>query len=121
MPVSMDDVRRVLDPDEPKYEAVSGLGAEALPHLQALVDGDDSMMASKAAYAASLLEGATGEEVVRAAAHSADDAVRVAAAAATANLPAESARGILADLESDADPGVRKVAANSAPAAGTEG
>jgi hypothetical protein len=40
---------------------------------------------------ASLLEGATGQELVRAAADSADPVVRVAAAAAARTLPAESA------------------------------
>jgi HEAT repeat protein len=115
MPVSMEDVRRVLDPEEPNYEAAADLGPEALPHLEALVAGDDPMLASKAAYAASMFEGAAGQEIVRAAAQSDDPVVRVAAAAAARNLPAPSAREVLAGLVTDDDPGIRKVARASAP------
>jgi HEAT repeat protein len=115
MAVSMNDVRRVLDPEEPNYDAAAKLGPDALPHLQALVTGPDSMLASKAAYAASLLEGASGESVVRAAAQSRDPVVRVAAAAAARNLPPESARAVLVSLATDDDPGVSKVARASAP------
>ena len=114
MAVSMHDVRRVLDPEEPSYEAAAKLGTEALPHLQALVAGADPMLASKATYAASLLEGAAGEDVVRTAAQSDDPVVRVAAAAAARNLPAESASDVLAQLVRDADSGIRKVARASA-------
>jgi HEAT repeat protein len=108
--VSMDDVRRALDPEEPNYEAVASLGTDSLPHLQALATGEDPMLASKATYAASLLEGAAGEDVVRTAAQSADPIVRVAAAAAARNLPVESANDVLAGLMTDDDPGIRKVA-----------
>jgi hypothetical protein len=115
MAISLDEVRRVLDPDEPNYKAAARLGTEALPHLQALVAGDNPMLASKAAYAASLLEDATGQEVVNAAARSADPTVRVAAAAAARNLPADSARVVLSQLITDDDPGIRKVAIASMP------
>jgi hypothetical protein len=115
MTVSMEDVRRVLDPEEPDYEAAAQLGPDALPHLASLVAADDPMLASKAAYAASLLEGATGQEVVRVAAQSDDPVVRVAAAAAARNLPAQSAKDVLAGLVTDDDPGIRKVARASAP------
>ena len=115
MTVSMQDVRHVLDPEEPDYEAAAQLGVEALPHLQALVAGNDPMLASKAAYAASMLEGDAGQDVVQAAAQSADPVVRVAAAAAARNLPPQSARGVLANLATDDDPGIRKVAQASLP------
>ena len=114
MTVSMDDVRRVLDPEEPSYEAAAELGPDALPHLHALVAGKNSMLASKAAYAASMLEGAAGEHVVRTAAQSPDPVVRVAAAAAAKNLSSQSAGEVLADLVVDEDPGIRKVARASA-------
>jgi HEAT repeat protein len=103
----------MLDPEEPNYEAVGQLGLEALPHLEALVAGDDPMLASKAAYAASLLEGAAGREVVLAAARSDDLTVQVAAASAARNLPAPAAREVLARLLNHDDPGIRKVARES--------
>jgi hypothetical protein len=114
MAVTMNDVRRVLDPEEPNYGAVPALGAGALPHLEALVTGPDPMLASKAAYAASLLDGSTGESVVQLAAESSDATVRVAAAAAVRNLPQDSANRMLDTLRSDDDPGIRKVARRSA-------
>jgi hypothetical protein len=110
----MEDIRRILDPEEPNYAKVPGLGADALPHLEALVAGDDPMLASKAAYAASLLDGDTGEPVVRLAAESPDVVVRVAAAAAARNLLPDSADRLLADLAADPDPGIQKVARRSA-------
>ena len=108
MSVSMDDVRKVLDPDEPDYTAAAQLGEEALPHLERLVRGGDAMLASKAAYAASLIEG--GSDVVEAAARSEDPVVRVAAAAAVRNMPAAQARPLLRQLSTDEDAGIRKVA-----------
>ena len=64
MSVSMDDVRKVLDPDEPDYAAAARLGEEAL-RISNGSGGDDPMLASKATYAASLIEG--GSDVVEAA------------------------------------------------------
>ena len=115
MSVSMNDVRRALDPEEPNYAGAAKLGPDALPYLRALVAGKDVMLASKAAYAASLLEGATGEEVVGAAARSRDPILRVAAAAAARNLPPDTARVVLAKLAKDDDPGIRRVARASSP------
>ncbi len=116
MAVSMNDVRRVLDPEEPDYATAARLGPDAIPHLRALVTGPDSMMASKAAYAASVLEGDVGASVVQAAAQSGDPVVRVAAAAAASNLPTHAARTVLVNLVDDDDPGVSKVARLAAPA-----
>jgi HEAT repeat protein len=116
MAVSKRDVLALLDPEEPDYSAVTTLGAGALPHLRALVGGDDPMLASKAAYAASVLEGDIGKDVVAAAGQHDDPVVRVAAAAAAANLPAAAASSVLLDLVGDPDPGVRKVARSTAPA-----
>jgi len=113
--VDMQDVLRVLDPEEPNYGAAAALGTDALPHLAALVDGDDPMLAAKAAYAASLLEGNAGQDVVAVAARHGDSAVRVAAAAAARNLPADDASAVLTDLVGDDEPGVRKVARASVP------
>ena len=112
MSVSMEDVRKVLDPDEPDYAAAAELGEEALPHLEQLVRGDDAMLASKATYAASLIRG--GADTVETAADSDDPVVRVAAAAAARNLPLERAEQVLRRLSDDEDAGIRKVARASA-------
>lgn len=113
--VSMQDVRRLLDPEEPDYAAMAELGTESLPHLRTLVQGDDHMLASKSAYAASLLEGDQGSDVILTAARSDDPVLRVAAASAAANLPGGSATDVLTGLAADGDAGVRKVALSSVP------
>ncbi|MFI9047300.1 hypothetical protein [Streptomyces sp. NPDC053427] len=113
--VSMQDVRRVLDPEEPDYAAMAQLGTDSLPHLRTLVQGDDPMLASKSAYAASVLEGDQGQDVILTAARSDDPVLRVAAAGAAANLPAASAADVLGGLAGDRDAGVRKVAMSSVP------
>ena len=66
------------------------------------------MLASKATYAASLIEG--GADVVEAAARSEDPVVRVAAAAAVRNLPSGQGPRMLRQLATDEDAGIRKVA-----------
>jgi hypothetical protein len=110
MPVTMEDVRAALDPEEPNYPKAARLGPEALPHLKELVNSGDAMLASKAAYLASLIadEGAT--DVVEHAARRSEPIVRVAAAAAAANLAGAAGERVLRSLATDTDPGVRKVA-----------
>ena len=115
MAVTMKDVRAVLDPEEPDYSEVAKLGPDALPHLEALVASGDTMLASKATYAASLIRDAKSAEIVATAARSDDPPVRVAAAAAASNLPASGASSVLVELVRDPDPGVRKVARASVP------
>ena len=115
MAVTMKQVRAVLDPEEPDYQKAARLGADALPHLEALVGAGDTMLASKAAYAASLIKDERAEAVVRMAAQSADPAVRVAAAAAAANMPTAESSNVLLELVGDPDPGVRKVARQAVP------
>jgi hypothetical protein len=115
MPVTMKDVRAVLDPEEPDYEKAAKLGRGALPHLEVLVSSDDTMLASKATFLASLIKDARAAEIVRKAAQSNDPPVRVAAAAAATNLAAPGASAVLLELVSDPDPGVRKVARKAVP------
>lgn len=81
MTVTMEQVRQVLEPEEPDYAAAARLGPGSLPHLRELAEGADPMLASKAVYAASLLDGDQGGAVVAGAARSADPVLRVAAAA----------------------------------------
>jgi hypothetical protein len=109
MAVTMKQVRAVLDPEEPDYASGAALGPEALPHLDALVNAGDQMLASKAAYLASLIADPRSADVVQKAARSANPAVRVAAAAAAPNLKA-GGEEVLRGLAGDPDGGVRKVA-----------
>lgn len=115
MATTMEQVRAILDPEEPDYSKGSELGPDAVPHLRTLVNGDDQMLASKAAYLASLIKADDAADVVADAARSPTEAVRVAAAAAARNLPAAKASSVLEPLVTDSDPGVRKVARDAAP------
>ncbi|AFR47721.1 hypothetical protein [Gordonia sp. KTR9] len=115
MTVTMKDVRALLDPDEPDYNSAAALGTDALPHLAQLADGGDAMLASKATYAASLIGGEGADAVVHGAARNDDPVVRVAAAAASANLRARAANDILEALIADTDAGVRKIAQMAVP------
>jgi HEAT repeats len=115
MPVTMEEVRAVLDPEEPDYAAAALLGPEALPHLRELVESGDPMLASKAAYAAGMIDGDEAVEVLREAARSDEPTVRVAAAASVANLGADTSAELLEGLVADDDPGVRKVARAAVP------
>lgn len=117
MPVTMATVRALLDVDEPKYVEAAELGPPALPFLEKLVHDADPMLASKAAYLASLIEGQHAEAIVKTAAKSPHAVVRVAAAAAARNLPAAAAETVLGTLKTDDDAGVRKTVARASPAA----
>jgi hypothetical protein len=115
MAVTMKQVRAALDPEEPSYAEAAKLGPGALPHLETLVSSEDTMLASKAAYLASLIRHPRSASVIAKAARSSDPAVRVAAAAAASKLPASAASAVLLDLVDDSDPGVRKFVRKAAP------
>jgi HEAT repeat protein len=110
MPVTAEQVKAVLDPDEPNYGEVKALGTDALPILQTFVHGPDMMLASKAAYAAGLIGGDQAVDVVLAAARHPNAAIRVAAAGAAAHLEGTHITAPLLQLLDDADSGVRRQA-----------
>ena len=106
-------VRKYLDPEEPNYSvAAAELGPDALPVLAALVQGADPLLASKAAYLASLIPDADADRVMEQAARSEHATVRVAAAAGLRSRPDAEAQ-MTAELIADPDAGVRKVAARA--------
>lgn len=120
MPITRDDVVRALSSEEPDYErAALRLGPEALPHLDELVRGADSLLAAKAVALASLLGGDAAAQTLMTAAQRREPQVRVAVAAVARRLDAPAAKPLLQGLLADADPGVRKVAIRSAASART--
>lgn len=110
MPVTMQDVRAALDPEEPDYVEAARLGAEALPHLEVLIRDEWPLLASKATYLASLVGGREADRILLEAARSSRAVVRVAAAAGARNLPAPDASDLLLVLLDDDDAGVRRKA-----------
>jgi HEAT repeat protein len=109
MPVTMQQVLAVIDKDEPDYTRAAQLGPDALTHLQQIVDADDPLRASKAAYTASLIPGPGSVELLRKAAEHPDPQIRVAVAHALRNMADAASASLLTRLLEDQDPGVRKV------------
>ena len=116
MSLEMKDVRSVLEPEEPDYDEAAKMGSEALPHLEALVKGDDIELAAKAASLAGIIAAEGRMAVLNIAAKSHDPVVRVAAAGAARDLSDADASQVLETLVGDADEGVQKTALKSVPA-----
>jgi HEAT repeat protein len=112
MAVTMDQVRALLEPDEPDYDAAGAVGPEALPHLSELIVSGDPHIAAKAASLAGRI-GADATETLEVAARNASPVVRVAAAEALGHLPVQEAGDALIGLVSDEDASVRQVALES--------
>ncbi len=109
--VTMNDVIRMLLPDEADlHKAAAVLGPEALPHLAALVDGDDLMLAAKATYVAGLIPDPRGARIVQHAATKKERMVRLAAATVAQRMPAKRAGEIVITLLRDEDPEARQMA-----------
>lgn len=113
MMVTKQQVIDILNVDEPNYANAAKLGPDALPHLDTLVKTADPMLASKAAYVASLIQSEQSIDVLKAAAQSEHPEVRVAAAAGAHNLNVTVAKAFLVKLLTDEDIGVREEALNS--------
>ena len=107
MPVTVQDVVRQLNRDEPNYAQAAQLGREALPHLRELIEGDDLGLAAKATYLAGVMNADESTRLLEIAARHPDPVVRVAAAASAKNLTRITASLAVTFLD-DADPGVRK-------------
>lgn len=113
MSITMKDVRTRLEPDEPDYAKAAQLGPDAIPYLNELINGDDIMLASKAAYLASLIKSENSISVLESAARNPEPIVRVAAASGLRNLSEENADRVSNLLIEDHDIGVRKVTVKS--------
>jgi HEAT repeat protein len=105
--VTLQDVVRQLNRDEPDYVRAAQLGPEALPHLRQLIEGDDLGLAAKATYLAGIMNADESTRLLEIAARHPDPVVRVAAAASARNLTRITASLAVTFLD-DADPGVRK-------------
>jgi HEAT repeat protein len=115
VPVTMQEVRAALEPEEPDYTQAAQMGSEAIPHLEELVGETDALLASKATYLASLIEDQRSSRVLKRAAESERPEVRVAAASGAGNLSEQEASDVLVPLLEDRDVGVRKTALKAVP------
>lgn len=121
MAVTLEQVKNILTRDEPNYMEAAQLGAEAIPHLQKLLQEGDNLLASKATYLASMINSDRALDVVKEAAASEHAEVRAAAAAATRNLPQMTLTDMLGSLLDDGDVSVRKVTLKSIGSLGASG
>jgi HEAT repeat protein len=111
MPVTIDQVRDLLQAEEPDYQQIAAaVGQEALPHLDTMIGGSDVGLAAKAASLASLIDGEAALPILDRAAQHEHRVVRVAAAAATRHVGSSAATSMLLRLLDDDDAGVRRVA-----------
>jgi len=108
MPVTREQVERLLNRDEPDYAAALRLGANAVPHLLAIAREGDPGLAAKAVYLAAQLGGNGAADVVTAGAAHPDPVPRVAAAAALGCMPAGQRADISVRLLGDRDHAVRQ-------------
>lgn len=116
MALTMDEVQRVLDVEEPNYRLLAErLGSEALPALSQLLNSPYKGVAAKATYLAGVIGTPAAVPIVERALESEDANIRVAAAGAAANLPRAAHLALLPRLLLDRDPGVKNVALNAVP------
>jgi HEAT repeat protein len=108
MSVTMQQVLAQLQRDEPNYMEAAQLGVDALPHLAQIVQYEDALLASKAAYLASLIQSDQSFAVLEQAVGSPHPEVRVAAASGIRNLSQLPPQPMLERLLRDQDIGVRK-------------
>jgi HEAT repeat protein len=110
MAITLEEVRALLDAEEPDYAALARLGPQILPHLRTLIAGGDEYFAIKAASLASGINDARAVPVLHDAAKSASPRVRLAVAAGIKDITHPSVSGVLMALLNDADHGVRSLA-----------
>jgi HEAT repeat protein len=108
MPVTREDVLRVVHLIEPNAERAVALGPEALPHLRALLSDEDVSVALRAASVAMKIKDRASVRVAGAAARSPHPEVRLAAAAELWRLADFDLRTPLSRLLVDTDPAVRR-------------
>jgi hypothetical protein len=118
--LTREELIAALEPDEVDYGLVAHhVGAEALPLLPDLIDGDRPDIAAKAASLAGMLSGPGRSTALEHAARSPHPTVRIAAAAAAQQVDADEAERLVPLLLVDDEAAVRKLAVRAAaPVAG---
>lgn len=114
MAISEQELRALLGSDEPDYGELSRrLDASAADHLRALARDDNVMLATKAVYAASLVEAPEAREVVDETSRSGQPLLRLAAASALPNLPEQARNDVAERLLDTGDVSVEKLVIRS--------
>lgn len=115
MALTLTQLKALLDPEEPNYAQLEKqLTPGDVPNLLTLIKNADAMLASKAAYALTLIHDASAVQALGDAAVSPHDIVRVASAAGLRNMKGLAVSPVAERLLSDMDAGVRKSAIRAA-------
>ncbi|HSK03704.1 MAG TPA: hypothetical protein VK932_20770, partial [Kofleriaceae bacterium] len=109
MALTMNQLRTLLDPDEPSYAQIRALlQPDDVANLEALATGPDLMLATKAAYALSLIGTLPARDALERLAAAGPGDVRIAVAAGLPNLRGLDVSALAARLLGDPDLSVRK-------------
>jgi len=111
MTVSKKTVIDVVSAEEIDCKRAEDLGMGAFPHLLDLVRGDDELIASRAVWVASRIDGNKMIDIIKIAANREDPLTRVAAAYAANSIKGRPGDDILNKLKTDKDEVVRAKAA----------
>ncbi len=103
-----DQLMGYLHQEEPDYAAAAQLGDAAMPLLKEIVKGSDERLAAKATSLIGMINSSQKGDALAEAAKNPSVVVRVAAAAAAANLQSDQAEKVLRNLVDDLDIGVSK-------------
>ena len=103
-----DQLIAYLQQEETNYAEAAKLGDAAMPLLKEIIKGSDERMASKATSLAGMINSDQKTDALTEAAKHPSVVVRVAAAAAAAELNSDQAEKVLQHLIDDTDIGVSK-------------
>jgi len=121
MALAADELRALLNTYEPDFRKLAALlQADDLTQLSELVQGDDRLLAARAAYAITLVHDESAIAALDTAASSPVDTVRIAAASGLKHLKGFDVTELAQRLLADADLGVRKLAIRSAKELGID-
>lgn len=110
MSMTDEELKFALGNEEPQYGViVVQLTPADIPRLQALAEGGDVALASKAIYVASLLKEDAAHQIVARAAKSGNELLRVASATALQNLPTAARVQVADTLIQDQNPSISKM------------
>jgi hypothetical protein len=120
--VTLDEVKKALNVDEPDYaEIANKFGEQALPHLKEIAKSDDILLASKAVYLSGEISNNNNlsVDIMKDASKNDKPEIRIAAIAALDTLLKKmtdpqsinitSINDMLNSLKNDQDPGVNKL------------
>jgi HEAT repeat protein len=116
MAISIEQLGRMLNADEPPYYRLARHGATLLPLLARLAQSRNTYIAANAASLAGMIGTDQALGILQRAVRNPSPQVRTAVAGALWHIRSPQASGIIASLLNDSDKGVRKFAIKSAMA-----